>query len=320
MKEYSFGFIYLFTLIILLIISSCHNTPPKSTTTHLGFYHWQTNFDLSSKEAQFIDSLNVERCYIKFFDIDWDFQRKEAIPHASLEVSTTLPDAIQIVPTIFITNRTFQHISTSAIEELSKRVIEKILQQFNNFPNHAIQLIQIDCDWSQSTKTAYFSFLKNLQNQLANQEIQLSATIRLHQIKYVHKTGIPPVAKGLLMFYNMGEVSKIETINSILDLAAAKKYTASLSEYPLHLDLALPLFQWGVLFRNGKMIQLINQLQETELVDTTRFVAIAPLKWKVLKDTYLNGLFLYEGDFIRLEKVTKKDLLAASKLLSLIHI
>lgn len=314
-KNYSFNLIHFFAY--LIIFSSCQNTStsPKSTTTHLGFYHWQTNLELSPKESQFIDSLDVERCYIKFFDVDWDFQRQEAIPHASLKVRTPLPSTIQIVPTVFITNRTFQHISTSAIDELSKRVAEKILQQSNNFPSHSVQLIQIDCDWSLSTKTAYFSFLKSLQNQLKDKAIQLSATIRLHQIKYVGKTGIPPVSKGLLMFYNMGEVSKIETINSILDLVVAKKYTASLSQYPLALDLGLPLFQWGVLFRNGKMIQLINQLQEIELADTTRFTAIAPMQWTVLKDTYLNGLFLYEGDFIRLEQVSKKDLLAASEIL-----
>lgn len=304
----------------MIITLSCQNTSPSfnspTTTTHLGFYHWQTNFDIGSKESQFIDSLNIERCYIKFFDVDWDFQSQEATPHASLEVSTPPPATIQIVPTIFITNRTFQHIANTEIEVLSKRIAEKILQQCKNFPTHPIQLIQIDCDWSLSTKAAYFSFLKSLQNQLSNKTIQLSATIRLHQIKYVDKTGIPPVAKGLLMFYNMGEVGSPNTINSILDLDIAKKYTASLDQYPLPLDVGLPLFQWGVLFRNGKMIQLINQLQESELTDPVRFVVKAPTQWEVLKDTYLNGLFLYEGDFIRLERVTKNELLAAAEILS----
>ncbi len=306
-------------IIIALIIFGCKNTSPSSnstlTTTHLGFYHWQTNLDVSTKETQYLDSLSINRCYVKFFDVDWDFQKQQASSHASLEVSTTLPDTIQIVPTVFITNRTFQHIPNTEIEMLSGRIAGKILEQCKNFPTHNIRLIQIDCDWSLSTKAAYFSFLKSLQDQLSEKEIQLSATIRLHQIKYVNKTGIPPVAKGLLMFYNMGEVGNPKTINSILDLTIAKKYTASLDQYPLPLDLGLPLFQWGVLFRNGKMIQLINQLQDTELADTTRFVAASPLQWKVLKDTYLNGLFLYEGDLIRLERVTKKELLAAAELL-----
>ena len=131
-KNYSFNLIYFLTY--LIFFSSCQNTSPspQSTTTHIGFYHWQTNFELSPKESQFINALSIERCYIKFFDVDWDFQRQEAIPHASLEVSTTLPATIQIVPTVFITNRTFQHISKMAIEELSERVAEKILQQSNH--------------------------------------------------------------------------------------------------------------------------------------------------------------------------------------------
>ncbi len=318
-KKSSFPFLYLFTYLIisLIIIVSCKNTSSTlhSTTTHLGFYHWQTNFELSSKESQFIDSLKVGRCYIKFFDVDWDFQQQQAIPHASLEVGSPLSATIQIVPTVFITNRTFKHIPTTAIKELSERIAKKILQQATNFPTHSISLIQIDCDWSLSTKAAYFSFLKALQNQLASKEIQLSTTIRLHQIKYVDKTGIPPVSKGLLMFYNMGEVSNSKTVNSILDLVVAKKYTSYLDQYPLPLDIGLPLFQWGVLFRNGKMIQLINQLQDSELADSTRFVATTPGQWTVLKDTYLNGLFLYEGDDIRLESVTKKELLSAADIL-----
>ena len=308
-------------IIALIIIISCQDTSPSyhsnSTTTHLGFYHWQTNFDLNPRESEYIDSLGIDRCYIKFFDVDWDFQKQQATPHASLEVSASLPASIQIVPTVFITNRTFQHISDTAIDLLSERIADKILQQCTNFPTHHIQFIQIDCDWSLSTKAAYFSFLQSLQDQLSDKNIQLSATIRLHQIKYVDRTGIPPVAKGLLMFYNMGEVSNPTTVNSILDLAIAKKYTTSLSQYPMHLDLGLPLFQWGVLFRNGKMIQLINQLQDTELADSTRFVATSSLQWEVLKDTYLNGLFLYEGDFIRLERVTKNELLAAAELLQI---
>jgi len=290
---------------IILQLSCTENTPTK---VHCSFYHWQTNLSINQEEQRYLDSLSVQKLYIKFFDIDWDFNQQQAIPHASLIVNADLTSNIEIVPTLFITNRTFQHIEQTAIDDLVNNVKEKLLDQFKDFPNHTLQAIQIDCDWSLSTKDKYFYFLKKLKEAYPQEQIVLSTTIRLHQIKYFKKTGIPPVHRGVLMFYNMGEVMEYDTYNSILDLTIAKKYTDFIPDYPLAIDLALPLFQWGVLFREGKMIQLINQLKASELSDPTRFQSIDTIRWKVIKSTYLNGLYLYEGDVIRIEKIEQKDL------------
>ena len=297
----------------ILILISCHSKS-LPTIPHLGFYHWQTNLKISPKEQQYLDSLPVKKLYIKFFDIDWDFNQQTALPHASLLVNAQIPHSIEIVPTLFITNRTFQQIQEDAIDELVSNVHQKLIEQLTKFPKHSITMIQLDCDWSLSTKAKYFRFLEKLK-EVWREEIMLSATIRLHQIKYVEKTGLPPVQRGLLMFYNMGEVKEYDTKNSILDVDIAKKYIHRLADYPLPLDLGLPLFQWGVLFREGKMIQLINQIRTADLDDTTRFDAIDPIRWKVTKSTYLNGLYLYEGDIIRVERVVQKDLKTATQLL-----
>ena len=297
----------------ILILISCHSKS-LPTIPHLGFYHWQTNLKISPKEQQYLDNLPVKKLYIKFFDIDWNFNQQTALPHASLLVNAQIPDTIEIVPTLFITNRTFQQIQEKGIDQLANNVHQKLIEQLEKFPSHSITMIQLDCDWSLSTKDKYFYFLDRLKEKWSD-PITLSATIRLHQIKYFEKTGLPPVQRGLLMFYNMGEVKEYDTKNSILDLDIAKKYINRLADYPLPLDLGLPLFQWGVLFREDKMIQLINQLTIADLDDTTRFESIDPLRWKVNKSTYLNGLYLYKGDIIRVEKVTQKDLEAATQLL-----
>jgi len=117
------------------------------------------------------------------------------------------------------------------------------------------------------------------------------------------------------MYYNMGNVQKETTNNSILDNTIGAKYLSQLADYPLPLDLALPLFQWGVLFRNNKMIKLLNQLTASELRDSQRFMKIDKNHWEVIKSTYLNGIYLYKNDHIRLEKSELPDLEVAADLL-----
>ena len=79
----------------------------------------------------------------------------------------------------------------------------------------------------------------------------LSATIRLHQVKYYKQAGIPPVDRGMLMFYNMGKLNALTAENSIYNSNDAAGYIETVDDYPLKLDLALPAFSWAVHFRNS---------------------------------------------------------------------
>ncbi|MFN7116651.1 MAG: hypothetical protein ACK4TA_07600, partial [Saprospiraceae bacterium] len=157
---------------------------------------------------------------------------------------------------------------------------------------------------------------------LNNPSIIISATIRLHQYRDFKETGVPPVNRGMLMFYNTGDVENWAEENSILNLEAASYYLPTSDfrlptskTYPIPLDIALPIFSWGVLFRNGSMIRLINNLQATDLTDTARFLKIADNRFEVVKSTYLNGYYLYEGDQIRTESIDQSLLLQAADLL-----
>ena len=62
------------------------------------------------------------------------------------------------------------------------------------------------------------------------------------------------------------------------------------------------------------MIKLLNQLKASELSDNQRFIK-SESYWKVLQNTYLDGVFLYKDDEIRLEKVSYLDLKTAAILL-----
>jgi len=149
----------------------------------------------------------------------------------------------------------------------------------------------------------------------AKKDIQLSATIRLHQVKYAEITGVPPVDKGMLMVYNMGEVTQLDTKNSILDLELAKQYLYNFKNYPVPMDVALPLFSWAVLFREGEMIKLLTNSEAEIQRDSSRFKKVDATHFQVKKSTYLDGYYLYKGDQLRLEAVKHQDLKTCGKLL-----
>lgn len=292
-------------LIAICFFPSCRQS---SNSCELSFYHWKRELNIFPQEQAYLDSTNVKKLYLHFFDVDYDFNKKETKPLASLIVKNTPANILEIVPTIFITNRTLLQLEESELPILSDHILKKINSLSENLQQYTIKEIQIDCDWSEKTKWRYFRFLTILKDQIQSKSWELSATIRLHQIKFFKRTGVPPVDRGMLMFYNMGDLENPESKNSILDLAVAKQYLVNFDQYPLALDLALPIFSWGVLFRDGKMIKLINQLEETELTDPERFFKVDQNQYELVKSTYLHGHYLYQKDHIRLEKISIKNL------------
>jgi hypothetical protein len=114
----------------------------------------------------------------------------------------------------------------------------------------------------------------------------------------------------------MGDLDNLETRNSILDNEIGQQYLKNASNYPLELDIALPIFAWGVLFRDGRMIRLINDLRATDLVDTSRFEKEDVTHFKIKKSNYLKGYYLYEGDEIRLESSPQSELENAAERLA----
>lgn len=296
-----------FTFCILSL--SCKNE--KTSTFYPAFYHWQTHLKITSTERQLIDSLNVKKLYVKFFDIDIN-KNNDPAPNALVEIDTYLISDLEIIPTIFITNRTFNNTTKNDIEKLADHIFNKINELSFQQPTE----IQFDCDWTQTTRNNYFYFLNYFNSKLKPLNSKLSATIRLHQLKYPDKTGVPPADKGMLMFYNMGELENWDTGNSILDLKVAESYLSSTSNYPLPLDLALPIYKWGVIFRNNELVYLINNLTEKEMQDTARFTILAENRYEVKRSTYLEAYYLYKGDLVRLERVSPELLIKASASLS----
>lgn len=311
--------------VLLLISLSCFiscNEKRSERAVERSFYYWKSVFTLTQFEEQRLDSLKVKTLYIKFFDVDWDEESRTPVPVAKLQASNNkLPERMQVIPTVFISNECIRKIDPSQITMLANRIHTLIQDIVSSYSLTSIKEMQIDCDWTQATKEKYFRLLNDLKrpagpggqttNLPAGQAgYKLSCTIRLHQIKFLAKSGVPPVDRGLLMCYNMGNLKNPATKNSILETRELKKYSSNLSSYPLPLDLALPLFDWKVLYRNNSYAGLIQNLPGNCF--TGAFAKRTGNRYEILKDTLLNGYDLRKGDLIRDEQSDLEEILAAA--------
>lgn len=242
--------------------------------------------------------------YLRLFDVD--IEKGRAVPIARLRVAR-LPEHIEIVPVIYIRNEVIASLDPLRTQELSSN----LLQQSKAFLPGGFPEIQIDCDWTQSTRDRYFRLLKMMKHDLPP-NVTLSATIRLHQLKYRSQTGVPPVERGALMFYGTGQPSDTNERNSILDLDTAQKYLASLGDYPLPLDAALPVYSWGVLFHGHKFRGILRDVSREVLEEG--FSRSGNI-YRARKTVRLRGMTLAAGDWIRLDSVDPEVSAQALKML-----
>ena len=308
-----------FLLVMTLILAGCQDHHPARTIDR-GFYYWKSIADLRPSELSAIQTFNTRKLYIKFFDVVWSAPAKTPIPVAKVRFTDSTrafisQQKLSIIPTVFITNETLTYSDTSEIARLADNITALLEGTIGEYQLTNIPEIQIDCDWTASTRDKYFALLKRIQTHELLKNKIFSATIRLYQCKYSLKTGIPPVQRGLLMCYNMGNLKNPKAGNSILDPKELEKYLVGLDNYPLPLDIGLPLFSWKVLYRNGTYSGLLQELPDTALQKpllTNRYGNT----YEMLTDTILHHYELKKGDLIRQEDSNFGDIMQAAGLLN----
>ncbi|MCH5716362.1 hypothetical protein [Niabella hibiscisoli] len=284
---------FLFLMILLPLLSCKQN----SRNIEPAAYYWKSQFNPGEFEKKRLDSLQVQTLYIKLFDIAWNSATIQALPVAKLFTrDTAYLRSKKIIPTVFITNEVFYKLDSTGVKSLAGNTGSLIQKYVSLYSLHHVPEVQIDCDWTKSTRDKYFYFL----NEIKALSIAplLSATIRLHQVKYTSSSGVPPVDKGLLMCYNMGNLQKEKTANSIIDPEEFGKYQSSIETYPLPLDIGLPLFDWYVLFRDHQYAGLFSSIP-IEILNT--FEKENKQVFKVMRDTIVNERSLKAGDLLRYE-------------------
>ncbi|MFD1601279.1 hypothetical protein ACFSJW_23045 [Flavobacterium artemisiae] len=267
----------------------------------VSFYYWKTIFKLSKTEKEVLEENKVQKLYIRYFDIGLHPETKLPIPLGPIRFDENTSKYI-IVPVIFIQNKVMLQ-SNLDIDDLVKKTFG-LIEQINSKNKITSSEIQIDCDWSLDSKESYLKFIEVFKK---ISKKKLSATIRLHQVKYFKKTKIPNVDAGVLMYYNMGSIAP-DSLNSIYDQKIAARYLKSLKKYPLCLNYALPIYSWAVHIRNQKVIGLRSKVLRKDLETDSNFKKTSAIFFKVLHSNYKNGVFYEENDLLKLEEITPADL------------
>ena len=232
------GYFYLL-MVIVSLLTACTSIP-EYTPLEEGnaVYYWRTDLRFDSTEQAFLQQYHINKVYCRYFDVVMS-ESGEPKPNATITFSDVLPDSIEIIPTVYITEDCMHQKHEGFAERLVKRILQ--MNETNNIRN--VREIQIDCDYTSKSRKTYYDFLEKVNKYWKEgnpKDARVSTTIRLHQLAME----APPVDYGALMIYNTGNPNKWEERNPILDYRDVYPYLNRLDQYPLPLAAAYPVFHW----------------------------------------------------------------------------
>ena len=273
----------------MIFFSSCKKEEQENKS--INFYYWKQNFNLSETQDSLI-KINNRKIYCKYFDII--NENGNAIPISKIQFDST--PSIQIIPCVFIKNNVFLLNNT---DETHNKVFN-LINQINNLYNIQINEIQFDCDWTSKTRDKYFNFLNQIKQE-CKKRITISSTIRLHEYKYYQKTGVPPVDKITLMCYNMGDIMDVKEKNSIINLDILKQYLNGKVKYPVEINIALPMYKWGLIYRLNELAFIINNIDEEKILNYSWNKKNNDI-YETNDNFYFEKHYIYKDDILKIER------------------
>ena len=236
--------------LLCLLTAGCSKREELSESNAV--YFWRTDLRLDSAEQAFLQRYHINKVYCRYFDVVMNEEGTEPRPNATIAFSSNLPDSIELIPTIYITEDCMHQ----AYQGLAEKIVKRIQQINETNDIRQVGEIQIDCDYTSKSRNTYYQFLEEVKQAWGK---TLSTTIRLHQLAMA----APPVDYGVLMIYNTGDPKKWEKRNPILDIRDVQPYLKRLDDYPLPLAAAYPVYQWVRTIRN---IRVEHTVEEDEIL------------------------------------------------------
>ena len=232
-------------IVVLLVLLTISCQEQRELDEGNAVYYWRTDFRLDSTERAFLRQYHINKVYCRYFDVVMDtVQGQGPKPNATITFSDTLPEGIEMIPTVYITEDCMHQPHQGLAEKIVKRILQ--MNETNGIRN--VREIQIDCDYTSRSMKTYYQFLNSVGTVLSESWVdslrtvptELSTTIRLHQLSMP----APPVDYGVLMIYNTGDPRKWTERNPILDIRDVSPFLKRLDKYPLPLAAAYPVYSW----------------------------------------------------------------------------
>lgn len=278
--------------LILLIASGCKGTRPDTPlnlAAKKAYFFWQVDAQLPAPGE--LHSAGGELLYVRLFDLS--SSGGEIRPVA---VRGAVQAKYPIIPVVYLTLPALENLRDHDL--LAQRTLRLVRQLV---PIDQITELQLDADWTRSTRKRYFRFLRALRAEITKAGLswRLSATIRLHQLRD-QSMGLPPVDRGMLMIYNTGRLTDFSEENSILKRETTLPYLKYASRYPVPLDLALPDFAWAVAFVHGSFHALVSGVEENN--QRSHLLPVGPNRYLLKESIGFGGILLPERTHLRFER------------------
>ncbi len=113
------AYIVITFILIAFVLVSCSKDKTHFVTK--GVYYWKTVLNLDVENVDWIKDNDIKKIYIRFFDVDWDPSTNQALPIGNLRIVSNKIPGIEIIPTVFITNKTFLNLPDSSINDLAAK-------------------------------------------------------------------------------------------------------------------------------------------------------------------------------------------------------
>jgi hypothetical protein len=252
--------------------------------------------------------------YLRMFDVatEQNFYsgNVDIVPIATTKFASEIPKGLEVVPVTYITIEALRAMNGNE-DEFASLIVERLLAMTSYNNCGEIREIQLDCDWTASTRNSYHRLCNLVKSQVIAQNIKVSVTIRLHQMQETP----PPVDRAVLMLYNTGALKDPKTHNSILHIADVKPYLRKTS-YKIPIDYAYPVYGWGVKFNNDKFVSIVSSedssVADNEYIRYERptFAEILEVKNLVEKNfgKPASGNILYHLDTKQLENYAHNEI------------
>ncbi len=248
MRDWVIGTVML--LAVLLTTGCKQSEMPQENAV----YYWRTEWRTDSVERAFLQQYHINKVYCRYFDVVMN-SNGEPMPNATIRFVQGQQEGLKLIPTVFITENCMHQ----PHKGLAKKLVDRIVQMNETNDISGVDEIQIDCDYTARNRKNYYDFLQQVRDEAQKHGMQLSTTIRLHQLAMP----IPPVDYGVLMIYNTGDPNKFNERNPILDMRDVEPYLRYLADYELPLAAAYPTFRW---IRNFEGVHLEHTVEADEIL------------------------------------------------------
>ncbi|MEO3402417.1 hypothetical protein AAFN85_00845 [Mucilaginibacter sp. CAU 1740] len=302
-------------LILAVLALASLFTSCRKKQVNTSFYYWKTVYKDTPAESDWLRHFKTRKLYMRIMDVAIVDGDPRPVPVSPILFQSKIADSIELIPVVFIVNDVLRNTGKPQLDELAKKIVGFVNGKVEQAGKSSYNELQIDCDWTATTRDNYFYLLKQIRSANGLKAKTLSATLRLHQIKNQKVSGIPPVNRVMLMCYNMGNLRLYGKQNSILDINELKKYAnENIGDYHLPIDIGLPLFSWAVAFREKNYIGITKRINKDTLDNKNQFIFKGNNIYQTLTDLPQYGL--NRDDEIRWETINANDLQAVAKYLS----